>query len=120
MKILIVDDSKAMRSIVLRTLRQAGLGEHSYSEAGDGAEALSAIRQAPPDLVLADWNMPQMSGLELLQAVRADGLHMKFGFITTESSGDRRVEAHQAGAQFLITKPFTPETVRAALEPFLH
>ena len=70
-KILIVDDSKAMRMIVRRTLRQAGLEDNELDEAANGAEALDALRRASFDLVLSDWNMPVMSGIELLQTMRS-------------------------------------------------
>lgn len=109
MKILIVDDSKAMRMIVKRTLRQAGFGDAHVSEAGNGVEALAAARADRPDLVLSDWNMPEMNGLGLLQALRAEGLDIPFGFITTEGTPEMHKTARDGGALFLITKPFTVE-----------
>jgi two-component system chemotaxis response regulator CheY len=118
-QILIVDDSKAMRSIVMRALRQAGFENVSFREAANGKEALQAIHDAIPDLVLADWNMPEMSGIELLQALRAEGSKVKFGFITSESDASVRELATQSGALFLITKPFPPEAVKAALLPVM-
>jgi two-component system chemotaxis response regulator CheY len=75
----VVDDSKAMRLIVMRTLRQAGL-KVEVSEAADGKQPLGVIRETPPDLVTCDWNMPEMSGIELLTALRAEGNGVKFGF----------------------------------------
>jgi two-component system chemotaxis response regulator CheY len=117
MKILIVDESKAMRMIVRRTLRQAGFGDHAVIEANNGKEALENIRQSPPDLVLSDWNMPEMTGIELLDILRAEGLGVKFGFVTTERSPEMRSRASDAGAAFLIVKPFTPEDFKAALTP---
>lgn len=119
MQILIVDDSKAMRSIVMRALRQAGFENVSFREAANGKEALQAIREAAPDLVLADWNMPEMSGIELLQALRAEGNNVKFGFITSESDTSVRELAAKSGALFLISKPFPPEAVKAALLPVM-
>ena len=98
MKILVVDDSKAMRSIVMRTLRQAGYGDHAISEASTGAEALGSIRNAAPDLVLCDWNMPEMSGIELLHALGAEGIRLKFGFVTSESTPEMRKIAEDGGA----------------------
>ncbi len=71
MRILIVDDSTAMRKIITRTLRQAGYADHTIEEASDGAEALRRIVADPPDLVLSDWNMPGLSGLDLLRRLRA-------------------------------------------------
>lgn len=120
MKLLIVDDSKAMRAIVRRTLRQAGYSGHEISEATNGKEALELIQQAAPDLVLCDWNMPEMTGIELLNAVTGAGIHLKFGFITSESTAGVLETAREAGAEFLITKPFTPERFQEALGGILN
>jgi two-component system chemotaxis response regulator CheY len=119
MRILIVDDSRVMRSIVSRTLRQAGFGDCDLSEAADGVQALDAVRASTPDLVLSDWNMPEMDGLELLNNLRSDGNTVPFGFVTTEGTDEMRRRAAAAGADFLIAKPFTPETFREVLEPVL-
>ncbi len=119
MRILIVDDSKAMRTIVIRTLRQAGFGTHTLEEAPNGVEALKAIKASPPDLVLSDWNMPDMSGIELLLALRAQGVRVKFGFVTSEGSLEMHKKAMEAGALFLVTKPFTAESLQQALKPVL-
>ncbi len=115
MKILIVDDSTAMRMIVRKTLRQAGFDGHEITETDDGAKALAAITAAPPDLVLSDWNMPNMTGLELLEALRKAGSKVKFAFVTTEATPDMRQRAVEAGATLLISKPFTPESFKDAL-----
>ena len=115
MKIMVVDDSSAMRMMVVRTLRQAGFGGKDVEQAEDGAIALEAIRSKVPDLVLADWNMPNMTGMELLVALREDNIDVPFGFITTESSTEMRQKAAAAGAKFLIAKPFTAESFEKAL-----
>ena len=115
MKIMIVDDSTAMRMIVRKTMRQAGFDGHDYSEAEDGAKALTAIKSAAPDLVLSDWNMPNMTGIELLENLTKDGIKIKFGFVTTEATPDMRQRATAAGASFLISKPFTPESFKEIL-----
>jgi two-component system, chemotaxis family, chemotaxis protein CheY len=115
MRILIVDDSRAMRMIITRTLRQAGYKEHTIEEAGDGAAALEAIRASAPDVVMSDWNMPVMNGIELLEALQKDGAPPTFGFLTTEGSDEMRERAKNAGAKFFITKPFTPEAFQDAL-----
>ncbi|MFZ0480256.1 MAG: response regulator [Terriglobales bacterium] len=120
MNILIVDDSKAMRMIVRRTLREAGYAGHELKEAGNGVGALEAIKSESFDLILSDWNMPEMSGLELLQKLKNDGTQVKFGFVTSESSAEMKVKAIEEGALFLITKPFTAETFRSALQPILN
>jgi two-component system, chemotaxis family, chemotaxis protein CheY len=119
MKILIVDDSKAMRMIVQRTLRQAGFTGHEMAEASNGAEALGVLRAQRFDLVLSDWNMPEMSGLELLAAVKSENLRVRFGFVTSEGSVAMREQASSAGAEFLIAKPFTTESFVLALRPIV-
>ena len=119
MNILVVDDSKAMRMIVIRTLKQAGFGGNTIIEATNGAEALELIKKDCPDLVLSDWNMPEMKGIELLQRVRQAGIEVRFGFITSESSADTMKLATDSGADFVITKPFTADSLQVTLEPIL-
>lgn len=118
-RVLIVDDSKAMRLIVRRTLRQAGFHDLELSEASNGQEALDVLSASPQDLVLSDWNMPEMTGIQLLGQLHAKGIRVRFGFVTTEGTPEMRATAMAAGALFLITKPFTPESVRAALAEYL-
>jgi two-component system chemotaxis response regulator CheY len=117
MKILIADDSKAMRMIVVRTLRQAGFSGHDVIEAVDGRDALTKYQSEAPDLVLSDWNMPEMTGIELLRALRASGSQVPFCFVTSEGSPEMRETAAAAGALGLIAKPFTAEAFADALEP---
>ena len=119
MRILIVDDSRAMRMIVRRTLRQAGYENLEVEEAENGQEALDRIGASVPDLVLCDWNMPVMTGPELLGKLRAQGCPVKFGFVTSEGSEKMRAMASEAGAEFLIAKPFTVDRIRSALAPVL-
>lgn len=119
MKLLVVDDSKAMRMIIRRALRQANIGDHTVTEAVDGLDALEKLRAETFDVVLADWNMPQMNGLELLKAAKADGLAKNFGFITSEGTDEIRRLGQENGADFLIVKPFTPEAIHAALKPWV-
>lgn len=119
MKILIADDSRAMRLIVTRTLRQAGFTEHEVVEATNGREGLDLAGQVTPDLILSDWNMPEMNGIEFLRSLRASGSAIAFGFVTSEGSEDMRATASDAGASFLITKPFTAEGFQEALTPYL-
>lgn len=118
MKVLVVDDSKIMRQIVMRTLRQAGF-TCEVTEAADGKQALESIRLAPPDLVLSDWNMPELTGIELLRILRSEGNPVKLGFVTTEGTAEMRARATSEGALFLIAKPFTPDHFRAALGAYL-
>ena len=119
MKVLVVDDSAAMRMIVLRTLKKAGFKSHDYTEAANGREAYDKIKADEPDFVLSDWNMPEMTGIELLQKLRSDAVDVKFGFITTETTEAMRTSATDAGALFLIGKPFNEDTFRDALEEYL-
>lgn len=109
MKVLVVDDSASMRMIVKRTLKQAGFDDLEFSDAADGLEGLAQLQAQEPDLVLCDWNMPNMNGIDFLRQARADGNLVKFGFITTESTTEMRQAAREAGAQFLIAKPFNVE-----------
>lgn len=115
MKILIVDDSKAMRMIVSRVLRQSGFGDAEMVEAGNGLEALAAIDAGAPDLVLCDWNMPEMNGIELLRALKEKGSTIPFGFVTSETTPEMREQAIAAGALFLLGKPFTPDAFAEVL-----
>ncbi len=119
MKILIVDDSKAMRMIVRRTLREAGYSGHDITEATSGVGAVEALSSGGFDLILSDWNMPEMSGFELLQKLNTDGTQVKFGFVTSESSDEMKTKASEAGALFMITKPFTADVFRSTLQPIL-
>jgi two-component system chemotaxis response regulator CheY len=96
----------------------AGLCE-TFVEAGNGLEALEVISSVAPDLVISDWNMPEMNGLELLQKLRASGNQTTFGFVTSEGSSQMREIAAQAGASFLIAKPFTAETFAELLGEML-
>jgi len=118
MKILVVDDSKVMRMIIMRTLRQAGFGAHAISEAGSGTEALAVLRNERFDLVLCDWNMPEMTGLELVAVIRTERLAPRVGFVTSEGTSRLR-EATEAGALFLIPKPFTVESFEQTLRTVL-
>lgn len=117
MKVLVVDDSTTMRMIVKKMVKSAGF-DADFVEAADGVQGLEKIKSESPDLVLCDWNMPNMSGIELLAEMREQGITVDFGFVTTESSEEMRSKAMELGAKFLISKPFTEESIRAALRAF--
>lgn len=119
MKLLLVDDSKSSRMIVKRALRQAGFEDHSVEEVNSGTEALAAIAASPPDLVLCDWNMPEMLGIELLEKMKSEGLSVKLGFVTSEGTEDVRQRAREAGALFFVSKPVTAEKLQDALGSIL-
>jgi two-component system chemotaxis response regulator CheY len=119
MDILLVDDSRTMRMIVQRAIRQAGYRALTVGEAENGAQALEKLRGEKPLLILSDWNMPEMSGIDFLMQVRAAQNDVPFGFITSETSPAIKELAVNSGATFLISKPFSPEYVQAALTPIL-
>jgi two-component system, chemotaxis family, chemotaxis protein CheY len=114
MKVLIVDDSRAMRMIVARILKQTGVAT-GIDEAENGLLALAHLRSTPTDLVISDWNMPEMSGIELLRALRGEGIGVPFVFVTSESTSEMRALAEEAGAASLIAKPFTREVLESQL-----
>lgn len=110
MKIVVCDDSKAMRMIVMRMLKQTEYADAEFIQAEDGVQGVAAVKAHDPDLVLSDWNMPNMSGIEFLNALRAEGIGVPFGFVTSESTPDMRTIAIKAGASFTIAKPFNAAT----------
>jgi two-component system, chemotaxis family, chemotaxis protein CheY len=119
MKILIADDSRVMRQIVTRTLRQAGFGDHDLVEAADGKEALDKATAEAPDLVISDWNMPELTGVEVLRQLRSAGNDVKFGFVTSECTPEMQQQAEAAGSMFFIIKPFTAERFDEVFAPIL-
>lgn len=119
MDLLLVDDSKTMRILVHRAIRQAGCRGLTVCEAEDGVDALEKLKSAKPRLMLSDWNMPEMSGIDFLKRLRADKNLTPFGFITSEASAKFKDLALSNGASFIIVKPFNVDDVQAALEPIL-
>ncbi len=109
MKALVVDDSDTMRRILKTTLLQVGFTE--FGEAGDGMEAIAEASKTQYDLILMDWNMPNMSGLDSLKKIREQGKTMPIIMVTTESEKSRVIEALKAGANNYIIKPFKPDSV---------
>jgi two-component system chemotaxis response regulator CheY len=119
MNVLIVDDYKTMLRIIRNLLKQIDF--NNVEEASDGAEALGKLRGGNFGLVISDWNMMPMTGLQLLQEVRADG-RLKatpFIMITAESKIENVVAAKQAGVSNYIVKPFNAETLREKIEKVL-
>ena len=116
MKILIVDDFSTMRRIIKNLMRD--LGFTNTSEADDGATALPMLQGGGYDFLITDWNMPQMTGLELLKAVRADPnlSKMPILLVTAEAKKQQIVEATQAGVNGYIVKPFTAATLKEKIE----
>jgi two-component system chemotaxis response regulator CheY len=99
-----------MRMIIRRELR-TGIDLYDIVEADCGRTALAAVRAGGVDLVLSDWNMPEMTGIELLESLRREGWTGPLGFITSESGRATRIRAYQAGASFVVTKPFTGDSL---------
>ena len=117
MKFLVVDDSLTMRRIIKNSLQKLGFAD--VSEASTGLEALEEIGKGGINIVLTDWNMPEMDGIQVLRAMRRHGIDIPLGFVTSEGSAEMREQADAAGALFLIAKPFTAETFRDTIDPFL-
>jgi len=115
-KILVVDDFSTMRRIVKNILKQIGYTE--IDEAEDGNGALAKLRQDKYDLIVSDWNMPNMTGLDLLKAIRADGAlnGIPVLMVTAEAKKENVVEAIKAGVNNYIVKPFTAEVLREKIE----
>jgi two-component system, chemotaxis family, chemotaxis protein CheY len=116
MPILIVDDYKSMLRIIRNLLSQLDLT--NVDEATDGGTALAKLREKPYKLVISDWNMEPMTGLDLLREVRADGKlkDLPFIMITAESKTDNVVAAKEAGVTNYIVKPFNAATLKSKLE----
>ncbi|GAB6068069.1 chemotaxis response regulator CheY [Methylothermus subterraneus] len=116
MKILVVDDFSTMRRIIKNLLRE--LGFTNIAEADDGQTALPKLKSGDFDLLITDWNMPGMTGIDLLRAVRADEKLAKLPvlMVTAEARRDQIVAAAQAGVNGYIIKPFTAATLKDKLE----
>ncbi len=117
-KALVVDDSSIMRKMVMRTLARSNLAEFDFLEAKDGVAALEVFQQNPIDVVFVDWNMPRMTGIEFVRAVRnIEKKHTPVVMITPEGTEDRISEAKDsARVDSYITKPFSPEDFSVGLK----
>jgi two-component system chemotaxis response regulator CheY len=116
MKFLVVDDFSTMRRIVRNLLKE--LGFVNVQEAEDGVDALNKLRGGDFDFVVSDWNMPNMTGIELLRAIRADITlkHLPVLMVTAEAKRENIIEAAQAGASGYVVKPFTAGTLDEKLK----
>lgn len=115
-RFLVVDDFSTMRRIVRNLLKE--LGFVNVQEAEDGVQALSKLRADTFDFVVSDWNMPNMTGIELLRAIRADAKlkHLPVLMVTAEAKRENIIEAAQAGASGYVVKPFTAATLDEKLK----
>ncbi len=118
-KVLVVDDFATMRRILKNILKQ--LGFKNLVEADDGTTAYEVLEQQDVDLIISDWNMPKMTGLELLKKVRASEKYSKIPFlmVTAEAQKQNVIEAVQAGVSNYVVKPFTAEAISEKLEKIL-
>jgi len=117
MNALVVDDSAVMRKVLIGALSRANITE--VDQAGDGLEAVNAVKQKEYDLVLMDWNMPNMLGIDAVRAIRAEGKKMPIIMVTTEAEKSRVIDALKAGASNYIIKPFEPTTIVAKIQEVL-
>jgi two-component system, chemotaxis family, chemotaxis protein CheY len=114
---MVVDDSKAMRAVLVRMLKSCGYEE--IVEASNGVDAFRVIRDIEsPDVVLVDWNMPEMSGIEFVRRVRNSGLldEASVVMVTSETAIEKIAEALESGADEYLMKPFTIEALLEKLE----
>ena len=115
MRVFIVDDYNTMLRIMRNLLRQLEID--NVEEATDGDTAFRMIQKNPPELIISDWNMQPVTGLDLLRKVRADAKlrHIPFIMVTAESKTENVIVAKQSGVSNYIVKPFNAETLRAKI-----
>lgn len=118
MVILLVDDSRTIRNIAKNTLKSMGHSE--FMEAADGLEALARIKERKPDLMLVDWNMPNMDGLTLIQKVRETDKSTPIIMVTTEAEKSRIIAAIKAGVNNYVVKPFTTDSLAEKIDQTLQ
>lgn len=117
MKALVVDDSAVMRKVLIGALARANITE--VDQASDGLEAVNAAKQTEYGLVLMDWNMPNMLGIDAVREIRALGKTMPIVMVTTEAEKSRVIDALKAGASNYIIKPFEPATIVTKIQELL-
>lgn len=118
MKILIVDDSSTMRRIIGNVVMQLGVDKENFDEAEDGLKAWNLLSNKKYDVILTDWNMPNMNGLELVKKVRSEGNHKTTPIImiTTEGGKGEVITALKAGVNNYIVKPFNAQVLKEKLD----
>jgi len=117
MRALVVDDSAVMRKILINMLSRVGITE--VMEAADGVEAVKAVDAGDYALVLMDWNMPNMLGIDAVRAIRANGKRMPIVMVTTEAEKSRVIDAIKAGATNYVIKPFEQAVIISKLQEVL-
>jgi two-component system chemotaxis response regulator CheY len=119
MQVLVVDDSQIMRKIITGALKK--LGVNDMLEASNGQEAVDVMGQRTDvGLVLMDWNMPTMTGIEAVKKMRSSGVKVPVVMVTTEAEKEKVIEAIKAGANDYLIKPFNPKDIQTKLEKFLQ
>lgn len=116
-KVLVADDSGVMRKVICRSLLACNLPD--VVEAADGAEAIKLFQSDTFDLVITDWNMPNQTGLEVIQEIRASGSQVPIIMVTTESEKKAVLQAIQAGVSDYLTKPFEVEDLAKKIDKFV-
>lgn len=117
---LIVDDSTSMRKIIIRAIKP--MGKVVFHEAHSGKNALTVLKEQPVDFIVCDWNMPGMTGIELLRALRADDKYkaLPFLMVSAESKTENIMEAIQNGVNNYLPKPFNPDVLRKKIQFILE
>lgn len=120
MRFLVVDDSPTMRRIVINALKTFGYSD--FVEANDGAEALDQLNKESVDFVITDWNMPNMTGLELTLAIRNDDKfkHLPILMVTTRGLKSDIIEALKAKVNNYVVKPFTPQILKDKMDAVMN
>lgn len=122
LRALVIDDSRVMRNMVMESLRRTQLAEFEFAEAEDGADGLKKFNPKSTDIIFVDWNMPNMSGIDFVRAVRKTEKTTKVPIImvTSEKSVGKLEEAlDRAGANAYVSKPFTVEYIQRKLSPIV-
>jgi two-component system, chemotaxis family, chemotaxis protein CheY len=119
MRFLVVDDSTTMRRIIINTLHKIGYAE--CAEASNGREGVEQLATKGADMVITDWNMPEMSGIDFIRSIRANPAtkDLPVLMVTTNAAKDDIVEALRAGINSYVVKPFTPEVIKQKIEAML-
>ena len=119
MKFLVVDDSSTMRRIIINTLNK--LGYQDVIEASNGREGIDRASAGPIDVIITDWNMPEVSGIDFIRTIRAQEKTAKVPvlMVTTNAAKDDIVEALRAGVNNYVVKPFPPDTMKEKIEALL-
>ena len=116
MRILVVDDSSTMRRIIINALNSVGFSD--YVEAANGREGIEKLSSGPVDLIITDWNMPEMTGLDFIRAVRANDSTKRIPalMVTTNAAQEDITEAMEAGVDNYLVKPFTPGSIKDKIQ----